>query len=206
MIDLTNLLIDIEDQRHYNSCGGQAATTYLEAIWKKFSPDAQEFSPAYLWQMTKIRMGNKPDANVGVSIGSLFGTLKEVGCVHEVDYPYNDVNLNRTPPEFFKQGAKLNRIAGFRFVTIAEINCILDKGLPVFVFLRMGGGHFVSVFGHKPGYKLIVNSWGNEWMEQGKQWISDDEFKKLYLSGCIITGLKWGWLKAAQTWIKGILK
>ena len=63
MVNLTNLLIDIEDQRHYNSCVGQALSTYMEMIWRKFDGDPKEFSPAFIWQITK----SDPTKNVGLN-------------------------------------------------------------------------------------------------------------------------------------------
>src|SRR5574343_1736962 len=168
MIDLTHLLIDIENQRQYNSCVGQSLSTYLEAIWRKFDPDhAQEFSPAFIWAMAKGE--SKVTQNKGVIPAFALAMLKKHGCCLERTFPYTDANMTVMPPiEAYKE-AKQYRISGWKHITYDEIKPTLEKGLPVNVFMDFGGGHEVNVFGCDTGKWLIVNSWGTNWMDSGKQ-------------------------------------
>ena len=186
-VNLTNLLIDIEDQRHYNSCGGQAGSTYLEAIWKKFTGEDREFSAAFLWRMAILesgRVGNAP-----VTYAAIFNVLTKYGCCLEADYPSNDENLNRFPtPEEIKK-AKPYRIAKYEVIDITKVNAYLDKGLPVFTFMDFSGGHFVNTFGYTPETRLIVNSWGVEWMDHGTQWMHNVEYEKRFKKAVVITKL-----------------
>lgn len=199
-VDLTNLLIDIEDQRHYNSCGGQALSTYLEAIWKKFDGNAQEFSAGFLWRMA-VKSRNE-SGNIGVYAVHLFKNAKKFGTCLEVDYPYTDENLQRFPTPEEIQKAAPYRISGSREIAYEEIKGILDKGLPVFVLMEFGEGHFVNIFGYDDTGFLIVNSWGISWMNAGKQVMPYDEFKTRFKQAYIVTGLKWQWLKTAKKWFK----
>lgn len=199
-VDLTYLLIDIEDQRHYNSCGGQALSTYLEAIWKKFDDKAQEFSAGFIWRMAVKSLGQT--GNVAVYAIHLFKNTKKYGACLEIDYPYTDENLQRFPTPEEIQKAAPYRIGSFREIYYDGIKGILDNGLPVFVLMDFGTGHFVNVFGYDDTGFLIVNSCGVEWMDSGKQVISYDDFKNRFKQAYIVTGLKWQWLKTAKKWFK----
>lgn len=189
-VELTNLLIDIENQRNFMSCGGQAASTYLEAIWKKFKGESVEFSAAFIWRMALKESGKT--GNVGVSASSIFTVLQKYGCCPESDYPYTDENLNRDPPEDVIAKAKPYRIAEWKFVQWHEVTKWIDMGLPVFVNLQWidnnpNSGHFVDVFGYDPTRKLIVNSWGGEWNGNGMVWMPTEEFAKKCRQGVVIT-------------------
>ena len=185
MSDLLNLLTDIEDQRHYNSCGGQALSTYLEAIWYKFTGERVEFSAAFIWRMALHIMGRS--GNEGVTIASLFQVLTEFGCCLESDYPYTDENLNRVPPQDVIQKASKFKIKTWKTCKLENINSFIDSGLPVFCFVNMPTGHYIDVFGYKDDSKLIVNSWGTQWKESGISWMPDHEFKSIFRSAVIIT-------------------
>jgi hypothetical protein len=200
-INLTHLLIDIEDQRHYNSCVGQAITTYLEAIWKKFDGNAQEFSPAFIWQVNK----SDPKANTGIYPLTAFAKLKTLGCCLEKTFPYVDSNLTIYPPANALKEAKQYRIGSFKSVQPSEIKGYLDKGLPVCVAMGFGNfSHMVNVFGYDDTGFLIVNSWGAGWMQAGTQVIQYAEFNARFQKGAVITGLKWQALKTAKKWFKKV--
>ncbi len=186
-VDLTPLLIDIEDQRHYNSCGGQAGSTYLEAIWKKLTGEKREFSAAFLWRMALLESGR--DGNVGVTPYAIFNVLVKYGCCLEEDYPYTDENLSRFPTKEEIAKAKPYRISKYKVIGLDKVNSALDLGFPVFTFMNFGFGHFVNTFGYQEGFRLIVNSWGTSWMQQGTLWVHDVDYKAQFKNAIVITKL-----------------
>lgn len=205
MINLTNLLIDIEDQRHYNSCSGQGLSTLLEAIWKAHTGESVEFSAAYLWIAAKMLGGRK--GNAGVTIDELMNALIKYGCALEAEFPSTDANLSLEvlPPDILKKGKK-RRIKEWKKVTEPEISGYLAKGLPVLVLVDMGGGHFVDVFGEREDAYLIVNSWGVAWMDKGMQWVDKSIFHKMYFTGAVITKVRPSWGVTLSKWLKGLFK
>lgn len=185
MSNLLNLLIDIEDQRHYNSCGGQALSTYLEAIWFKFTGERREFSAAFIWRMALYESGKT--GNVGVTIDKLFLVLTKYGCCLESDYPYTDENLQRMPPDDVIKKAAQFKIKTWKTCKLEHINSYIDSGLPVFCFMNMPTGHFVDVFGYDGDKRLVVNSWGTQWKDSGVYWMPETEFKPIFRSAIVIT-------------------
>lgn len=205
MVDLRHLLIDIENQRHYNSCVGKALSTYLEAIWVKFSGEsAKEFSPAFIWKGVSQEAGR--NENRGISPTAALEFLKKKGCCLESTFPYIDENLNRFPPADAYKEAKTYRIGSWKPVQLHEIKSYLDKGLPVAASMDFGGNHMVCIFGYNTVGYIVVNSWGVQWMQQGTQVIPFAEFNARFRQSYAITGLKWQWLKSAKQWFKQAFK
>lgn len=224
-VNLLHLLIDIENQRHYNSCVGQAISTYMEAIWKKFDGSAKEFSPAFVWQHNKT----DPTANKGLSTERAMLQLKKVGICLESTFPYVDDNLTIKPPPAAYKEAKKHRIGSWKSLRDPdEMKFFLDKGLPCIFAIRFpnvdvagipleqhpdrwrkaeasGGYHEMVCMGYDGDNYLIVNSWGS-WGAGGLTLIPSEELRRRGFNGDVVTGLKWQWLKTAKKWFKNILK
>jgi hypothetical protein len=204
-VDLRYLLIDVEDQHHYNSCVGQSLSTYLEAIWRKFGGDgAKEFSPAFIWNMTR-----GPDGlteNRGISPTGALQVLKKYGCCLDDDFPYTAANIARYPDKALIKSAKPYRIGKFVPVTDLEIKSYLSKGLPLVASMDFGGNHMVCIFGYTETGYIIVNSWGVKWMDKGTHVMPYAEFNNRFRRAFAITGLRWQWLKTAKKWFKTAFK
>lgn len=232
----TDLLFDIENQAATNYCVRFSATTYLEAIWRKFDPDhAKEFSVAFLVWVTNEARGRPGNANEGLDAGTLMQCLKQYGCCTEATWPSTPENYARKPSPAAYAEAKQYRIGKWASVqTPAEARPYLAKGLPVLVRVdlpdgfttikgprdthpaqwaklgkgKLGQGHMMAAI-DDAGVAVgldIVNSWGTAWGDGGITRISDASLEDMNFRGYAITGLKWQWLKTAKKWFKGMFK
>lgn len=220
MTDLRHLLIDIEDQRHYNSCIYQALSTYMEAIWCKFKGVKKEFSPAFGWMDTKGDFDN-----TGVFLAVAMDRLTRVGLCLESTYPYTDENTRRMPPKEAYKEAKKYRIGGYLSVTSpAGMRKWLDKGLPVVFGMKMpdfrptgpiethaaqwleapkgklNAGHCMVCFGYTDQGFIVVNSYGKEWGDNGCTITPESVLEANQFKGFVITRVR-----GMFDWIKGFL-
>lgn len=183
-VDLTHLLVDIENQK-FNDCVGMAVSTYMEAAWKKASGESMEFSPAFIWWHAKEGKGN-----VGSSYASAFEYLKFYGICEEKFCPYENYVVDQKPsPEAYKN-AKLYRITKYAAIYgIDEVKAWLDKGFPVagdFKMPGMNSKHAMCIFGYDDTGFLIVNSWGQAWGEKGMFRMPYAEFQNRLVRGFVV--------------------
>ena len=219
-IDLRPLLIDVEDQRHYNSCVGQSIATYYEAIHKKFTGESVEFSPAFAWYVAKQSTENK-----GVSSTAALHALKKQGICREETFPYTDENLSSVPPKSAFKEAKKFRIGQWAVAnTAAEVTSYLSKGLPVYFAIALPDGfhgirgplethpaqwrafgrpgrlrHAMCIFGVIDGCYLAVNSYDYKWGDRGCTLIPISLAHSLNMEAYVITR-KAGFFNWVKSW------
>ena len=196
--DLSPLFPKPGNQGKQGSCvawaTAYAARSYLQARRQGENPSTPEqiFSPAFIFNQVKV--GNCKD---GGSIAEALSLMKTRGVASLAEFPYDEQNCSRLPDAAVISDAKRFRIEDWKRVDIEQLDDMKGQiyaGNPVIfgMFVSDGlekldkhqiyddidaprvGGHAMVAVGYseaKQAFK-IVNSWGQDWADNGFGWIS----------------------------------
>ncbi|HRI11662.1 MAG TPA: C1 family peptidase [Verrucomicrobiota bacterium] len=215
-VDLRRDLFDVENQRNSNGCGGFAASTLVEMLFKRFRPaKAVEFSPLFAWWNARAYAGDTLK-NEGVTSRTLLKGLHKQGICPEVHWPFDESKYLTPPPQPAFRTAKRLRIKSYkRCNNPRAIKAALSEGLPVLLGLmvregleRISGplrthpaqfavyreqperfGHFMVIVGYRRGGAILVNSWGTDVHDQGCLLIPWRVLMKDYFDIWVVTGI-----------------
>ena len=177
-----------------------ATRTYHEAKQQDFLPkdSSHIFSPSYVYNQIK-----RGGCDEGTSISDALNLLKSTGAARLTDFPYDPRSCSRVPDTNVASQAANYKIEDWKRVDEQKLDSIkgqIFSGNPVvfglFVsdsFDRLSegqiyndlssdrtGGHAMVLVGYsetKRAFKLI-NSWGDDWGDNGFGWISYAAFQK----------------------------
>jgi len=196
--DLSPLFPKPGNQGKQGSCvawaTAYAARSYLQARRQGENPNSPEqiFSPAFIFNQVKVG-----DCKDGGSIAEALSLMKTRGVANLAEFPYDEHNCSRLPDAEVITDAKRYRIDDWKRVDIDKPDDMKGQiyaGNPVIfgMFVSDGlekleknqiyddidaprvGGHAMVAVGYseaKQAFK-IVNSWGEEWGDNGFGWIS----------------------------------
>lgn len=193
-VDLRRYLFDVENQRSSNGCGGFAASTLVEILFRRFRPkEAEEFSPLFAWWNAREYDG-ETHKNEGVTSRTLLRGLHKKGICPEQLWPFDESKYFTPPPDPAYKTAERLRIKSYqRCVNPKAIKAALSARLPVLLgmMIRRGlrdikgplrshpaqfadygkqpeeFGHFMVIVGYRRGGAIVVNSWGTDCHDQG---------------------------------------
>jgi cathepsin K len=195
------------DQGNLGSCVGWStgyafASFYFSAKnqWGKPVGDSKVMSPAYVYH--EIRECNcGPDC--GSYIVDALELLKTKGIVSWETMPYSDNNCVKPKESMFSLAGNY-RIKGYNRLAnklnFTEYKQYLSNDVPIIIGVQLGrgfdnigsnstanfkctqvedGGHAMLITGYDDDRKAfkIMNSWGNNWGDQGHVWVDYDCFK-----------------------------
>lgn len=201
LIDMSDKMPDPGNQGEQQSCVAWAIAYALKSYQENVQLGTKLlFSPSYIYN--QINNGQ----NVPTVVQDALNILSQQGvCLYD-EMPYNQGDWKSQPTAEMKASAKRFKIANWRqinTVDIKEVKTFLAGGLPVVIganvsgdFIQDGfrkgknfiwsdkgtpeGGHAMLIVGYdddKSAFK-IINSWGNNWGDNGYGWISYDLFKQ----------------------------
>jgi hypothetical protein len=144
------------DQGQQGSCvawsSAYAAQTILTAAATHQDPASIAFSPSYLYNQIRLE-----DCQ-GSYVQRAMEAMQRTGGVPLREYPYNDQDCSRVPPESVKQEGRQNAIHGFtRLTTGDNINEIsvravkehLAKDAPVVIGMMVGNSFMQDMMGRE---------------------------------------------------------
>jgi C1A family cysteine protease len=161
-------------------------------------------SPAYIFNLgSSISQPGAPCAQRGMLISAALEILR-AGVVSLADMPYNDQSCGPPPDLEMQTRAKKFRIDGWAFVDPEAFDTIkgaIVDGNPVIFAIPVSksfqkhqgngvysrepteafeGGHAMVLVGYDDDRQAfrLQNSWGQNWGDQGRAWISYDTFKR----------------------------
>jgi len=177
-----------------------AARTYHEALRQGAPPkdSKQSFSPAFIYNQIK-----SSGCNQGSAISDALNLLKNKGVPRLTDFPYDPQNCSRIPDASVVSEAASFKIDDWKTVDKDNLDSIkgqIFSGTPVIFALETSASfdnlhkgqiyndltskrslpHAMVLVGYsepKQAFKFI-NSWGNDWGDNGYGWISYDAFRK----------------------------
>jgi C1A family cysteine protease len=114
--------LPVADQLDTNSCGGQAASAMMTAIY----PQAGRFSALQIYYATRQLEGD-PGQDDGVETRDLLKVLNDVGAVPESAWPFNPAKVLAAPPDS-PPHIKIGSYA--RLVGAADMLGCLASGFP----------------------------------------------------------------------------
>ncbi len=193
-VDLRQHLFDIEHQRDSRACGGFAASTIVEILFRRHRPDeAVELSPLFAWWNARAYAGDT-HRNEGVSARMLLKGLHQRGICPEAVWKFGTSKYRKPPPRTAFKVAKQLRIRSYERCTDPKsIKSALTAGLPVLLGMTIREGlegisgplhthpaqftayrtrperipHFMVIAGYRPGGAIVVNSWGPDYHDRG---------------------------------------
>lgn len=202
--DLTKWFPTPGDQGQQASCVGWALAygikTYQEAIRLQRRPtdSSHIFSPAYIFN--QINHGCSYGTNLRVALE--FMRLSGVATLES--FPYDENECHTLPNQDVKDEAKHHTITSWKRVEYRNeglVKTFIASGKPIVIGMetdpwfykldegevyrvtsgRSTGGHAVVVIGYddRRGAYKILNSWGNDWGDNGYGWIEYDLFSRI---------------------------
>lgn len=209
-VDLSADLPPVGHQRQQKSCVGWASAYALKSFQEKIeSKNSMLFSPAFIYNQRRDKT-----RDVGMSIIEALNIISDQGAARMEDMPYNEADNLSQPSQTAKQNARPFRIEGWRKVNILDINEVkaqINAYYPVIIAASLDGGftaakpnngnefiwrssngdyagdHAMLVVGFdnsRSAFK-VINSWGNEWGNNGYCWIDYNFFPKVVKEGYI---------------------
>ncbi|GGH77051.1 MAG: peptidase C1 [Bacteroidetes bacterium] len=199
------------DQGSQASCVGWALAyglkSYQEARRLQRPPTEQDhvFSPAFIYNQIS------DNCYSGSNLREALELMRRSGVAPMTSFPYDDEDCSKIPGNSIKVEAKAYVIGGWKRVEYrneGQMKTFLVHGKPVVVGLetdtwfdnlsdgevyrvssnRYTGGHAVVVIGYddRRGAYKILNSWGEDWGENGYGWIAYELFEKVVHEAYIV--------------------
>jgi hypothetical protein len=193
-------LPEVGDQGFYGTCVGWASAYYTSTLLYKFNNKNTDsdfhFSPYFLYN--NVKSGNDSDCQYGLSLRRALEFMKFKGLLPSSQYLEACANveddnedllsdaLNYRIKDYFRidndqMNIKIKRALVSRKAVLIAINTPesfetnLNKETWDGIIDSLRGGHALSIVGYddekEGGAFQIVNSWGDEWGDQGYIWI-----------------------------------
>lgn len=203
------------DQGNQASCVGWAIAygimTYQEARELNRAPteDAHTFSPSFIYNQVN------DGCMSGCNIQEALNLTKTSGVARITDFPYNEEDCSKAPNQQIKSLAKQHLISSWKrveFRNTGMMKTLLVKGKPILIGMqtdewfrdldsgevyrvgnhRQVGGHAVVVIGYddRRGAFKILNSWGEDWGDNGYGWIAYEFFKEVVHEAYVLEDAK----------------
>ena len=206
--DLSDKMPPVGNQGTQNSCVAWAIAYALKSYQEKLELNQDlRFSPSYIYNQINNGM------NVPTFVTDALNLLSEQGVCPMADMPYNEADFTSKPTEVARQDAKKFRIDFWRQVNIQDIKEVkaqISAGYPVIIgaevskeFVNDGfrlkadykwteagtaeGGHCMLLTGYddtKGAFK-VMNSWGQDWGDNGFGWIDYHLFPQVIKYGFV---------------------
>jgi C1A family cysteine protease len=198
-----SVLYQVKNQGNIGSCGSFAAINGLEFLDKKRA-DLSE-NNLYFKVRQKDYMNTFP-LDSGSNGRNLMKVLNKEGAILEAFYPYDVLTYNngsKANASFLSYVGKFWRVNKYESLSdILSIKKALSDDKPVWLGISVQedwfvydsfsdplaydpskasiGGHAIALVGYDDSLKSFkfVNSWGNNWGEDGFGWITYDYFFK----------------------------
>ena len=193
-VDLSDKMPPVGNQGQQQSCVAWAIAYALKSYEEKVeSGQVLKFSPAFIYN--QINNG----LNAPTYVTDALNVLSQQGVCQYDEMPYNSNDWISKPTPQMQQNAKKFRIDYWRKINhtdLKEVKAHLAAGYPVIIgakvseeFISNGkdiwkdagtpaGGHCMLLVGYddtKNAFK-VMNSWGQEWGENGFGWIGYNLF------------------------------
>ena len=208
-------MVSIPNQGKTNSCVGQAVRQALGIEQSRLSGhQAPPTSGLGHYYVGRIQHGVE-DVDAGTWNRAVLKGLKYHGPMLESDWPFdaNKVNVRprwrafqnafdlRGPHAYYRiDGAADERLDAVRRAVASGHGVVFGTSVARSFLSATGpalidkpspneeivGGHAMCVVGYEPGKFLIANSWGTNWREHGRAWLTDD-----YLA----------WIRTQDIWV-----
>lgn len=203
IVDLSSYFPVPRSQGSQGSCTAwavaYAARTYVEKTRKgwELNTDSHIFSPSYIYN--EIHRGQCE----GTAIPDALNLLKNQGVISLAEFPYDQNNCSTTPNAVQKQKAANFKIKGWRSLNLSinEVKVQIAAGNPVILAVPVGGefqrwrgsgifntyelpnelaNHAMVICGYSDTEKYfkVMNSWGNNWGDNGYIKVAYDFFSK----------------------------
>lgn len=186
------LIPDVRDQGHVNSCVGFAITNIMQILNQVETGQRERFSAGYVYGKCRSDSANFE----GMYIGPTLDYLIKTGACFESDFPENvempeirEMVKNRTDLD---EKAEPYHIKGYEVYAWAlkekKYNAVKEAlytyKTPILADADFpGGSHAVCIIGWNDKVQkfIIVNSWGDSWGENGIGEISYERLNRGYL-------------------------
>ena len=232
-VSLKKWLPPIGNQGQQGSCVGWATGYYLKSYHENKERGSSDFtySPSYIYNQIRL---DKTTCRNGSYIRDALNLINAQGDASLSDFGYNQLSCNILPTNEDKKSAAHARISSWNTIdpkNLISLKAHLAQGKPlvigmavdnqfqsyrggVFNTLNLGigqGGHAMLAVGYDDSKSafLVVNSWGENWGENGFGWISYAYWQKhvseVYSTQDIINEPEEGEKRTfapAQNWIK----
>lgn len=207
--DLSDYLPPVGSQGTQGSCVGWATGYYLKSLQENMEDESNGIidadnlmSPAYIYN--QIKAG---DCQAGSSIQDALQLLFDEGVTDYSLMPYDENDCSTLPTQIQKQAALENRIESFAYLDsnalLDQTKAFLNKGQPIVIavaidnayfgarddnglhiyrkFQNVDGAHAMLVVGYDDDLQAVkaVNSWGNDWGNDGFVWIDYKAFTEV---------------------------
>ncbi|KAB2806827.1 C1 family peptidase [Phaeocystidibacter luteus] len=200
------------DQGDQGSCVGWAVAygvkTYQEAIELQRKPTRPEhmFSPSFIYNQI-----NDWGCMGGSSIREALNLMKNSGVATLESFPYDESDCQALPSGEIKGDAKNYTIDSWKTVEFRSegiMKTLLFEGQPIVIGIvtdtwfnklsegevhrvssnRTTGGHALVVIGYddRRGAYKVLNSWGDDWGDNGYGWIAYDIFTSMVREAYIL--------------------
>ena len=206
--DLSEFLPPVGDQGELGSCTSWATSYYMKSFQEKIESglaysEANTLSPSYTYnQLTTDDCG-------GTSISETLALIKDQGVAALDIFPYTEDECSTQPGEAVVEAAKQARIADYKALSgenmVAEIKTLLTQQQPIIVGAVLSPEfgktdsfgltayrehsidyndvtcHAMLVVGFSDEYNAfkLVNSWGEDWGDNGFVWIDYQAFENV---------------------------
>ena len=230
-VDLSEYLIDIENQGSLGSCTAQAGTSALELLVKKYKPKkAEELDRLFLYYMVRKVGGLDVNIDSGAYTRDICKVLEQYGCPPASNAKGADDDTQYALGAYFKQWQREPSPTQFRkakkyqikeYARVSDIRGALASGFPVIIGMRIRekfmtcdwsdyrsspiiGGHAMVVVGYNATHYKLANSWGEKWGDGGFCWMPIDLFEADCHDKWTIIGIK-SWLNRVTKVFKKLI-
>jgi len=203
--DLSSLLPPIGNQGQQNSCVSWAVSYYMKSLQEKIETglpytNSTIMSPAYTYN--QITNGNC----TGTSISGTLNILKEKGVASIGTFPYDESNCSEQPTASDDEQAANAKISSYKSLSgknmVLEMKALINDQKPIIIGAYLSqqfakedsfgivayrehnvdystdSCHAMVVVGYSDAYNAfkVVNSWGEDWGDDGYVWIDYKAF------------------------------
>lgn len=195
--------LPIRSQQNIGSCMAHAAVRAVEIQLLSKRKWFLEGSELYHYFMARKYVDNSFPNDSGMTVRDGCKTIQKYGASLEMLWPYNTKNYNQEPSNVAKLLSSLVKASSYyRLIHISQIKECIYKGIPVVCGVRVDtnyyslmnsnkslwipsgkiyGGHAQVLTGYddSKGLLTLENSWGINFGDNGKCYVSYSDFSKV---------------------------